>query len=185
MIRLGRIRCRPSLRRWMTPAVLRCKRRQEVDNARRGFVTALIEGNRRLQDECLARKRPRARVAHVRFDMRLHARCRAHLGGSYTNTGIRRAPRNSACRKRTVTRNKDVAGLKIIFTRNFYVECARVSRLFHLSSECESTLARGRPALLEIPLRIPYSFSIMLIRHRYLLIIVPLLPMIIKCIFRY
>lgn len=45
MIRLGGIRCRLSLGRRMTPAVLRRKHRQEVDNARRGFVTP-IEGNR-------------------------------------------------------------------------------------------------------------------------------------------
>lgn len=46
MIYLGRIRRRPSLERRMTPAVLRRKHRQEVYNARRGFVIALIKENR-------------------------------------------------------------------------------------------------------------------------------------------
>jgi len=67
MIYLGRIRCRSSLERRMTPAVLRRKHRQEVDNARLGFVTASRSRRIGIQNERLARKRLKACVAYVRL----------------------------------------------------------------------------------------------------------------------
>jgi len=95
MIRLERIRCRPSLGRRMTPDV-------SIDKKWTTLGVALSHLGSRgigIRNERLVRKRSKVCVGHVWFDMRLRAMRHAHLE---RDTG-RRATRNSARRKRAVT----------------------------------------------------------------------------------
>lgn len=85
-------------------AVLRRKRRQEVENARRGFVTASIKGIG-IRNERLTRKRLRGRVARVWFDTRLRTAA-FPLGKTFRCYETNYA--ESERRKRAAARNKDV-----------------------------------------------------------------------------
>jgi len=84
-------------------AVLRRKRRQEVENVRRGFVTASIKGIG-IRNERLTHKRPRGHVARVWFDMRLRTAAFPFAKTFRYETNYAEFER----RKRAAARNKDV-----------------------------------------------------------------------------